>query len=156
MLQSLRSWGSSLEETRRAFNMDVCKRMTCINMWVLSQRHWARTCSVESGPAVVVGVVQHQHNGWSWFFRSWCMLCSDSSGCSDAGSRGASSCGDGSSCSGGNCSGGNGLSHTGLNGFQDHFGSSVLWLVFCDVLDREHFGRMVWEGREEECCQART
>lgn len=120
---------------------------------VLSQRLGARTCSVERGPTVVVGVVQNEHDSWSGFFQRWRMLCCDRSGCSGTGSCGACSRGGGSSCRGWKCSGGIGLSHSPINGLQDHFRSPVLRLVFCDVVDREGFSSRVWELRDRKCCQ---
>lgn len=112
---------------------------------------------METGPTVVVGIVQYQHDGWSWSFRSWRTMCGDSSGCSSTGGCGASSCGGGgrSGCSGRDFSDSNRFSHSVIHGFQDHFSSSVLWLVFCDVMDCVRFGWMVCEGGEEVGSQAR-
>lgn len=165
MLQSPHSWGSFLEETNRIFSVDVCKRMTC-KIMALNQfhifvsvgiyaflccyvftaltactrylRHWKGTCSVESGSTVVVGVVQHQHNGWSWCFWNWWVFWNNSSRWNGACSR--HFCGGGSSCSGGNANGAIGLSR----GFQDNFGSSILWLFFWAMMHCECFGKMVW------------
>ena len=124
----------------------------CLAFVTIVTEYWAfrRTCSVETGPTVVVGIVQHQHNGWSWSFRSWCAMCGNSSGCSSAGSCGASSCGGSGcgSCCGRDFSDSDRFSHSGVHAFQDHFSSSVLWLALCDVMDSVRFGWMVCEGGE--------
>lgn len=116
-----------------------------IEYWVYS---WGRilacTGSVKNGPAVVVGVVQQQHNGWSWSLISCWTLSGDGSGCSSWRSSGGGSCGCG--C-GGSCGGG-GISRSS---FQYHFSTSVLRLAFLDMMDCVGFGRVVYEGRRGSC-----
>lgn len=152
MLQSPHSWGSYLEETNRIFNIDFmsvgiytflcCYIFTALTACTRYLRHWKGTCSVESGSTVVVGVFQHQHNGWSWCFWNWWVFWNKSSRWIGAYSRHC--CGGCSSCSGGNANGAIGLSNSVLRGFQDNFGCSILWLFFWAMMCCECFGIVVW------------
>lgn len=112
-------------------------------------RNMYYTCSVERGPAVVVGVVQQQHNGWSWPLRGGSTLRGDGGVCGGAGGRGAGAYSCGCGCSGGSCSAVHRFSHSGFKCFQDHFTYSILRLALLHMVDCVRSRRMIWkDGRK--------